>query len=100
MNEQEMREIVEAAFKARFGDVELVCISINVKPSIDYEGDHVVNIKIIYDSKVEQLDGEGLLRMDHEVHTKFDADSESYPGWPLLHYIAKSDIGNREPASI
>ena len=98
MNEQEMREIVEAAFKARFGDVELVCI--NVKPGVDFDGDHVVNIKIIYDGKVEQLNGEGLLRVDHEVDTKFDADSEAYPGWPLLHYIAKSDIGKRDPASI
>ena len=98
MTEQEMRKIVEAAFRARFGDVELVCI--NVKPGVGYDGDPVVDINIIYDGKVEQLDGEGLLRMDHEVHTKFDADSESYPGWPLLHYIAKSDIGKRDPASI
>ena len=98
MNEQEMRKIVEAAFKARFGDVKLVCI--NVKPSVDYDGDHVVNIKIIYDGKVEQLDGEGLLRVDHEVHTKIDGDFEKPPGLPFLHYIAKSDIGKRDPASI
>ena len=98
MNEQEMREIVEAAFKARFGDIKLVCI--NVKPWVDYEGDHVVDIKIIYDGKVEQLDGEGLVRMNHEVNTKFDGDFEKPPGWPLLHFIAKSDIGKRDPASI
>ena len=98
MNEQEMREIVEAAFKARFGDVELV--RINVKPGVDFDGDPMVDIILIYDGKVEQLDGEGLLRVDHEVDTKFDADSEAYPGWPLLHYIAKSDIGKRDPASI
>ena len=98
MNEQKMREIVKAAFKARFGDVELVCI--NVKPSVDYEGDHVVDIKIIYDGKVEQLNGEGLLRVDHEVHTKIDGDFEKPPGLPILHYIAKSDIGKRDPASV
>lgn len=98
MNEQEMREVVEAAFKARFSDVELV--SINVKPGLDSEGDHVVDINIIYDGKVEQLDGEGLVRVNHEVHTKFDADFEKPPGWPLLNYIAKSDIGKRDPASI
>ena len=98
MNEQEMREIVETAFKARFGDVELVCI--NVKPGVDFDGDPMVDINIIYDGKVEQLDGEGILRVNHEVDTKFDADSKAYPGWPLLHYIAKSDIGNLDPASI
>ena len=98
MNEQEMCKIVEAAFKARFGDVELV--SINVKPGVGYEGDPVVDIKIIYDGKFEQLDGEGFVRVNHEVHTKFDADSKAYPGWPLLHFIAKSDIGDRDPASI
>ena len=98
MNEQEMREIVETAFKARFGDVELV--SINVEPGVDFDGDPMVDINIIYDGKVEQLDGEGIVRMNHEVNTKFDADVEKPPGWPLLHYIAKSDIGNRDPASI
>lgn len=77
MNEQEMREIVEAAFKARFGGIELV--STNVKPGVGYDGDPVVDIKIIYDSKVEQLDGEGILRVDQEVHTKFDADFEKFP---------------------
>ena len=98
MNEQEMREIVETAFKTRFGAVELV--SINIKPGIDFEGDHVVDIKIIYEGKVEQLNGEGIVRVNHEVHTKFDGDFEKSPGWPLLHYIAKSDIGDRDPASI
>ena len=98
MNEQEMREIVEAAFKARFGDVELVCI--NLKPGVDFEGDHVVDIKIIYDGKFEQLDGEGLVRVNHEVNTKFDADFKKPPGWPLLHFIARSDIGDRDPASV
>ena len=97
MNEQEMREIVEAAFRARFGDVELVCI--NVKPGVDFDGDPMVDIILIYDGEVEQLDGECLLRVNHEVHTKFDANSEA-SGWPLLHYIAKSDIGKRDPASI
>ena len=77
MNEQKMREIVEAAFKARFGDIELV--STKVKPGVDCDGDPVVDIKIIYDGKVEQLDGEGLLRVKHEVHTKFDADFEKPP---------------------
>ena len=98
MNEQEMRKIVEAAFKDRFGDIELV--SVNVKPGVGYYDDPVVDIKIIYDGKVEQLDGEGLLHVNHEVHTKFDADLEAYPGWPLLHFIAKSDIGKRDPASV
>ena len=98
MNEQEMRKIVEAAFKARFGDVELV--RINVKPGVDFDGDPMVDIILIYDGKVEQLNGEGIVRVKHEVHTKFDADLENYPGWPLLHFIAKSDIGKRDPASI
>ena len=98
MKEQEMRKIVEAAFKARFGDIELV--RVNVKPGVDFDGDPMVDIILIYDGKFEQLNGEDILRVNHEVHTKFDADSEACPGWPLLHYIARSDIGKRDPASI
>ena len=79
MNMQQVREIVETAFKARFGDIEIV--SVNVKPGFDHYDDPLVNVKIIYDGTVEQLIGPDLLRVRSEIVKKVWWDAEDSPGW-------------------
>lgn len=98
MDEQKIREIAEVAFKRHFGNVEIV--RINVKPRLGLDDDPVVDIKIIYKGKYEQLNPAGLLCVNDDVHSGLDAHPEQYPGWPLLHFISKSDIGRRDPAKI
>ena len=63
MNHERVREIAEAAFKARFSDIDVV--SINVKPGFDHYDDPVVDVKIIYGGDVEQLIAPD---MDEGVH--------------------------------
>ena len=94
MNEQQVREIAETAFKTRFGDIEVV--SVNVKPGFDHYDDPVVDVKIIYDGKVEQLGGAGILDVQSEIFSKVWREVEDSPGFPLIHFIAKSDIGRRD----
>ena len=98
MNMQQVREIVETAFKARFGDIEIV--SVNVKPGFDHYDDPLVNVKIIYNGTVEQLIGPDLLRVRSEIVKKVWWDAEDSPGWPQVHFIAKSDIEGRDPATV
>ena len=98
MNEQQVREIAAAAFKARFGDIEVV--SVNVKPGFDHYDDPLVNVKIIYDGTVEQLGGEGILHVLSEIVEKVWEEAEDSPVWPQVHFIAKSDIGRRDPATV
>ena len=100
MNDQQVREIAEAAFKARFGDIGIV--SINVKPGFGFEDDSpVLDVNIIYDGTVEQLGGEGSLRVLSEVVEKVWEDAQDSPGYPCVHLIAKSDIGRQEdPATV
>ena len=99
MNDQQVREIAEAAFKARFGDIDIV--SINVKRGFGFEDDSpVVDVNIIYDGTVEQLGGEGILRVLSEVVEKVWEDVQESPGYPCVHFIAKSDIGQRDPATV
>ena len=50
MNHQQVRDIVEAAFKARFGDVD-----INVKSGFDHYDDPMLDVRIVYDAEVERL---------------------------------------------
>ena len=95
INDWQVREIAAAAFKARFGDIEVV----NVKPGLDHYDDPLVNVKIIYDGTVEQLIGPDLLRVRSEIVDKVWRNAEDSPVWPQVHFIAKSGIGRRDPAT-
>ena len=98
MNIEQVGDIAEAAFKARFGDIEVV--SVNVKPGFDHCDDPAVDVKIIYDGTVEQLGGEGILRVQSDIFSKVWWDAEDSPGYPCVHFIAKSDIGREDPATV
>ena len=98
MNNQQVRDIAEAAFKARFRDIDIV--SVNVKPGFDHYDDPLVDVKIIYDGTVEQLGGEGILRVQSEIIDKMWWKAENSPIWPHVHFIAKSDLGQRDPATV
>lgn len=98
MNEQQVGTIAKAAFGAQFGDVEIVCV--NVRPGFDHEEDPMVDVNIIYDGKYEQLNGGGLLDVRREIVDKVWREAEESPGYPYVHFIAKSDIGRRDPATV
>ena len=101
MNHQQVRDIAEAAFKARFGDIDIV--SVNVKAGFDHYDDPLVDVKIIYDGKVEQLIAPdkvpGMMKVRSEIIDKVWRDAKDSPGYPFVHFIAKSDIGRRDPAA-
>ena len=90
MNNQQVRDIAEAAFKARFGHIGI--ISINVKPGFDHYDDPLVDVKIIYDAAYEDLSTEGTMSVQSEIIDKVWVDVEDSPGWPHVHFIAKSDL--------
>ena len=98
MNDQQVRALAVAAFKARFGDVDVVCV--NVKHGFDHCDDPALDVKIVYDGKFEQLNGEGILGVQSELIEKVWEEVEDSPGWPYVHLIAKSDIGERDPATV
>ena len=95
MDEQRVRQIVEAAFKARFSDIDIV--SISVKPGPDFYDEDLLDVRIVYDAELEQL-----LRGDHTgvreeiVEKLWDEQQDSSPVWPQVHFITKSDMDGRE----
>ena len=101
MDKQRIREIAEAAFKSRFSDIDIV--SINIKPDFDYHYDEpLVIVKIIYDAKVEKLlaqESPNTIDVRSEIVDKLWNIKDS-PGWPLVRFIAKSDIGRRDPTTV
>ena len=98
MSAEKIRGIVETVFKARFGDVPIV--RIDVKPGFDDYDDPVVDINVIYDGKVDQLDGAGIARVRSEIVSETQAGPVRDYGFPFVHFIARSDIGTRDPATV
>ena len=99
MNEQQIREIAETAFKRQFPDVELA--RVNVWPGVGFEDDSpVVDVHIIYDGKYEQLNADGLLDAQGEVVDKAYYDVEDDLGFPCVHFFAKSELGRRDLATV
>ena len=94
MNHQQVRDIAEAAFKARFGDIGIV--SIDVKPGFDHCADPMLDVHIVYDAKVERLVAPDrlpdMVRVRSEIVEKVWAAAENSPGYPYIHFIAKSDL--------
>ena len=99
MNHQQVREVAEAAFKAHFGGIDIV--SINIRPGFDHCDDPLVEVNIIYDAEVEQLIAGNTMEVRSEIIDKVWMDAEDSPGWPHVHFIAKSDIEEEEdPATV
>ena len=98
MNHQQVCDIAEAAFKARFGDICIV--SISVRPGFDHCDDPMLDVRIIYDAKVERLiapdKAPDMVRVRSEIVEKVWVAAKDSPGYPFVHFIAKSDLENEE----
>lgn len=90
INEAQIREIAESAFRAHFTGIDIV--RVDVKPRLDHDGDPVVDVKFVCDGDYEQLTGERLLRVQHEIVSKAWQEVEKDIGFPIVNFIAKSDL--------
>ena len=58
----------------------------------------MVDVRIIYDAAFEDLRTEGTMRVRSEIVEKVWAGVEDSPGYPYIHFIAKSDL-EEDPAT-
>lgn len=97
MNNQQVCDIAETAFKARFGDI------ISVKPDFDHYDDPLVDMKIICEGNIKQMIAPDkvpeMMEVRSEIIDKVWRDAQDSLGYPCVHFIAKSDIGRRNPAT-
>ena len=94
-----MREIAEMAFKLQFGDIEVV--RVDIRQRFGFEDDSpVVDVDIIYDDEWGQVTGCGYSGVISEVGDEAGREGEEDLGYPLVHPLAKPDIGWRNPAVV
>lgn len=99
MDEQQLREIAEAAFKRQFGDIEIV--RINVRPGVGFDDDSpIVDVNIIYDDKSGRVTGHGLASARTELVDRTWRKGKDDLGYPCVNFIAKSGLGQRDPAAV
>ncbi len=99
MNERQIREIAETAFKRYFGAIEV--FRVDARPGYGFEDDSpVVGVTIIYDGKYEQLNGAGLLRVQSDIVSKAWREVEDDLGFPCAHFLSRSSLGRRDPATV
>ena len=99
MDEQQLREIAEAAFKRQFGDVEI--IRINVRQGVGFEDDSpIVDVNIIYDDESGQVTGHGLVLTRTELVDKTWREGKVNLGYPCVNFIPKSGLGQRDPVTV
>ena len=101
MTEQQIREIAEAAFKAKFPEVKLH--RVNVWPDTGFEDDSpTVDVSIIYEGEYEQLNGRGLSDVLTEVVDKAYRGVEHHLGFPCVHFFSKPELirGRRDLAKV
>ena len=98
MDEQQMREIAEAAFKRQFGHIGIV--GINIRQRLDHEDDPVVDVDIYYDDEDGQVTGHGYLRVVSEVLDKTWYEEKDDLGYPLVHLLVKAGLKQDDPATV
>ena len=99
MDEQELREIAEAAFKHQFGDIDI--IRVNIRQGVGFEDDSpIVDVNIIYDDESGQVTGYGLALTRTELVDKTWREGKDDLGYPCVNFIAKSGLGQRDPATV
>ena len=98
MDEQQLREIAEAAFKRQFADIEIV--RINIRQRLDHDDDPVVDVDIYYDDECGQVTGRGYSRVRSEVLDKTWCEGKDDLGYPLVRLLVKAGLGQRDPAVV
>ena len=98
MDEQQLREIAEAAFKSQFDDVEI--IRINVRQGVGFDDDPIVDVDIIYDDESGQVTGHGLVLTRTELIDKTWREGKVNLGYPYVNFIPKSGLGQRDPVTV
>ena len=97
MDEQQLREIAEAAFKRQFGHIEIV--GINIRQRLDHDDDPVVDVDIYYDDEDGQVTGRGYSRVASEVLDKTWYEGKDDLGYPLVHLLVKAGLKQNDPAT-
>lgn len=93
---KQARRVIDAVLRERHGEVKFVKISVN--SDVDEDGDEFLWVKAVYDGQPKNIDTEKATSMVRHLRPKLEeVDVEAFP---VISYIAKSDLKKRELEAI
>jgi len=91
-----VEDIVKGVLKEQFSDVTFESIEVN--RDVDEDGDPILRIRIVFDGRTEPLDPRrtsGLVR-----HMRPRMADQGIEDFPILSFIAKSDLRDTRPETV
>ncbi|MCG8356407.1 MAG: hypothetical protein MI920_12620 [Kiloniellales bacterium] len=93
--EEQIKSIVLSVLESRFKDIEIY--SIEVTPDVDEDGDRVFAVKIVFDGSRTTLDARETSSLVRRILPMMEKIGER--GFPIMSFIAKSELGKSSPGS-
>ena len=90
-----LTEVIESVLRERFDNVEIE--SISIESDFDEDGDAILRVKVIFDSGQKQLDAHKSSSVLRYMRPKLAEIGEE--AFPIISFIAKSEIGKTKPAA-
>jgi hypothetical protein len=84
-----LNELANSAFD------EIKVVAINVRPATGADGDKVFEVSLVYEGKPKRLAPEKTLGVMRELIDRLTKAGET--GFPILSFIAQSDLGKTKP---
>lgn len=88
-----IEKIVRSALRERFPKIHVV--GVNIDDDTDEDGDAILRIRIIFESGDKDFDPTKIPPLMRAIIPKLSA--AHLPGFPILSFIAKSDLGKLKP---
>ena len=92
MLDEKVKEIFRSVLKERFDDVEIV--SVDIQPGFDHDGDPILNVRVIFDGTRKVVDGHKVASFWRHLQSRLDQEGQTDIPFPVMSYIAKSDLEN------
>lgn len=93
VHETQIQDWVRELSSKQFGEIKIV--TINVRPTIGADGDKIFQISLVYEGKPKRLDPEKTIGLTRKLLDRLSGAGET--GFPILSFIAQSDLGKTKP---
>lgn len=93
LDQEKIKDLVGTVISERFDNMDIVAI--NVRPDFDDDGDDIITISVIFDGNKRKLDPKKTSSVLRYLLPKIRAAGER--GFPVMSFIAKSELGSVSP---
>jgi len=95
MNTATICEIVRATLEERFPDARID--SVDIEDDRDADGEPILNIRVVFEAAGDRLDAREASSFVRYLRNRLAHEDARDMPFPVLSFIAKSDLGRHRP---